>query len=246
MRHGAHSRCSATTLNVVAHAGEVDTVAMAPDAPDPLVAAARAAGVRDRRVLEALAAVPRARYVLPGDHGKVDRDIPLPIGGDQVTTQPSLLATMVAALALEGHERVLEVGTGLGYQAAVLGRLAREVWSIERRVELAAAATANLAAAGVGNVRVVVGDGSEGLAAHAPYEAIVVAAAYPRVPPPLAAQLAPGGRLVQPIGPGGAEEVTQFRRAPGEQLIRVRVIASARFVALYGRHGFASCASDGK
>src|SRR6188472_3730009 len=212
---------------------------MTRDAHHPLVAAARAAGVRDLRVLAALAGVSRARYVRPSDRGVVDRDIPLPIGGDQVTTQPSLLATMVAALALEGDERVLEVGAGLGYQAAVLGRLAREVWSVERHAELAAAATANLAAAGVGNVRVVTGDGSEGLAAHAPYEAIVVAAAHPSVPPPVAAQLAPGGRLVQPIGPGGSEEVTLFRGAPGERLITVRIIAHARFVALYGRHGFA-------
>ena len=212
---------------------------MVTDSSNPLVAAARAAGMRDRRVLEALAAVPRVRYVRPGDAGVAERDIPIPIGGEQVTTQPSLLAVMVAALALRGDERVMEVGAGLGYQAAVLGWLAREVWSVERRPELAAAATANLAAEGVGNVRVVTGDGSEGLAAHAPYEAIVVAAAHPFVPPPLAAQLTPGGRLVQPIGPGGSEDVTLFRGAAGGRLIRVRVIARANFVALYGRYGFA-------
>jgi protein-L-isoaspartate(D-aspartate) O-methyltransferase len=212
---------------------------VASGASHPLVAAARAAGVRDLRVLEALAAVPRARYVRPSDAGDVDRDIPIPIGGEQVTTQPSLLAVMIAALALRGSERVLEVGAGLGYQAAVLGRLAREVWSVERRPKLAAAAAANLAAEGAGNVRVVTGDGSQGLAAHAPYEAIVVAAAHPFVPPPLAAQLTPGGRLVQPIGPSGSEDVTLFRGAVGGRLIRVRVIARANFVALYGRHGFA-------
>jgi protein-L-isoaspartate(D-aspartate) O-methyltransferase len=217
---------------------------MGPVALHPLVAAARAAGVRDRRVLEALAAVPRARYVRPSDRDVVDRDIPLPIGGDQVTTQPSLLAMMVAALALEGDERVLEVGAGLGYQSAVLGRLAREVWSVERRPELAAAAMANLEAEGVGNVQIVTGDGSQGLTAHAPYGAIVVAAAHPSVPPPLAAQLAPGGRLVQPIGLGGSEEVTLFVGAPGERLIRERVIALARFVALYGRYGFAPGTED--
>jgi protein-L-isoaspartate O-methyltransferase len=148
----------------------------------PLVAAARAAGVRDLRVLEAPAAVPRARYGRPSDAGVADRDIPIPIGGEQVTTQPSLPAVMVAALALRG---------------------------------------------------------SEGLAAHAPYEAIVVAAAHPFVPPPPAAQVTPGGRLVQPIGPSGLEDVTLFRGGAGGRLIRMRVIARARFVALYGRHGFA-------
>ena len=194
--------------------------------------------MRDARVLEALAAVPRARYVPLGYASAANRDEPVPIGGGQVTTQPSLLAAMVEALALGGDERVLEVGTGLGYQAAVLGRLACEVWSVERRPELGAAAAANLAAEGVENVHVIVGDGSEGEGAGAPYDAIVVAAAHPLVPPPLAAQLADGGRLVQPIGPGGAENVTLFRRRGGV-LVRERVVTGARFVPLYGRHGFA-------
>jgi protein-L-isoaspartate(D-aspartate) O-methyltransferase len=129
------------------------------------------------------------------------------------------------------------VGTGLGYQAAVLGRLAREVWTVEHRAELAAAAVDNLAADGVANVHVVIGDGSEGLKAGAPYDAIVVAAAHPRVPPPLVMQLAPRGRLVQPIGPSGAETVTLFRFRAG-RLARERVVTGARFVPLYGRHGF--------
>ena len=203
----------------------------------PLVAAAAGAGVRDRRVLDALEAVPRARYVPPGFEPAADRDRPVPIGGGQVTTQPSLVAAMVEALALRGGERVLEVGTGLGYQAAVLARLAGEVWSVERRPELAAAALANLAAECVENVHVLVGDGSEGLEDGAPYDAIVVAAAHPLVPPPLIAQLAPGGRLVQPIGPSGAETVTLFR-SRGGRLVRDRVVAQALFVPLCGRHGF--------
>jgi protein-L-isoaspartate(D-aspartate) O-methyltransferase len=143
---------------------------------------------------------------------------------------------MVEALALDGTERVLEVGTGLGYQAAILARLAREVWTIERLPELAAAAARHLAAEGVANARVEVGDGSQGLAAHAPYDAIIVAAAHPRVPPVLAAQLRPGGRLVAPIGPGGAETVTIFRRENGG-LVPVGVVAPARFVPLITDHG---------
>jgi protein-L-isoaspartate(D-aspartate) O-methyltransferase len=204
-----------------------------------LVAAARAAGVRDPRVLEALAAVPRVGYVPRGHWVDAGFDRPIAIGFGQVTTQPSLVAAMVEALGLRGNERVLEVGAGLGYQAALLARLVREVWSVERQPRLAAGAAANLARAGVDNARVVVGDGTEGLPAHAPYDAIVVAAAHPLVPPPLVAQLADGGRLVQPIGPSGAEDVTLFVRRDVGRLVRVRSIVGARFVPLYGRHGFA-------
>ena len=204
-----------------------------------LAGAAYLAGVRDTRVLEAIAAVPRAAYVPPSQVPLVDRDRPLPIAGGQVTTQPSLVAAMVQALALTGDEKVLEVGAGLGYQAAVLARLAREVWSVERRPELAEAAAANLRAQGVENATVVTGDGTEGLPEQAPFDAIVVAAAHHHVPRPLAAQLAPGGRLLQPIGPGGSEDVTLFRGQAGG-IVRVRSVAAARFVPLYGRYGFPS------
>jgi protein-L-isoaspartate(D-aspartate) O-methyltransferase len=205
-------------------------------ADHPLVRAARVTGVRDQRVLDALAAVPRAVY-LPKDRvSEAALDRPVPIGGGQVTTQPSLVAAMVEGLCLRGDERVLEVGAGLGYQAAVLALLAREVWSLERRPELAAAATRNLAA--VDNVHVLVRDGSEGLPEEAPFDAIIVAAAHPAVPPPLVAQLAPDGRLVQPIGPSGAEDVILFRRDAGGRLVRERSIIGAYFVPLYGRYGF--------
>lgn len=211
----------------------------------PLVIAARAIGVRDQRVLDAVAAIRRASYVPHAHVREADLDRPIPIGSGQVTTQPSLVAAMVEALALDGSERVLEVGTGPGYQAAILGRLAHEVWTVERLPQFAAAAAANLAAEGVDNVRVRLGDGSTGLAGHAPYDAIVVAAAHPAVPAPLAAQLAPGGRLVQPIGPSGSEDVTLFRRA-GDRLVRVRVVMGAHFVPLYGRHGFPPPACPGR
>ena len=206
--------------------------------PQDLVAAARRAGVADEGVLEALAAVPRAAFVPPEHAERAYHDAPIPIAHDQVTTQPSLVAAMVEALALSGEERVLEVGTGLGWQTALLATLACEVWSVERLEELADAARRNLAAEGVENAHVVVGDGSEGLAEQAPFEAIVVAAAYSEVPPPLVEQLAPGGRLVQPLGSGGHEEVVLFEREP-EGLARRRTLTGARFVRLYGRHGFA-------
>jgi protein-L-isoaspartate(D-aspartate) O-methyltransferase len=200
-----------------------------------LVAAARGAGVRDERVLAAIAAVPRADFV-PAEYvqfANVDRPIRIP--HEQVTTQPSLVACMVEALELEGGERVLEVGTGFGWQTALLSQLAAEVFTIERLADIAE--TARAALAGRANVVVSIGDGSEGLPDQAPFDAILIAAAHPSVPEPLAAQLAEGGRLVQPIGPGGHEDVVQFRKRGGA-LDRVRVVSGARFVRLYGRHGF--------
>jgi protein-L-isoaspartate(D-aspartate) O-methyltransferase len=203
---------------------------------DALVAAARDAGVRDERVLAAIAAVPRSEFVPAAYVGQADVDAPIPIPHAQVTTQPSLVARTVEALSLAGDERVLEVGTGYGWQTALLAELAGEVFSIERFADLAEAARPALV--GRENVHIVVGDGSAGLPEHAPFEAILVAAAYPSVPLPLAEQLAEGGRLVQPLGPGGAEEVVLFEKRRGA-LHRVRSLGGANFVRLHGRHGFA-------
>ena len=194
--------------------------------------------MRDARLLEAIGAVPRADFVLPDLAGLAYRDSPLPIPHGQVTTQPSLVAQMVAALALTSADCVLEIGTGLGWQTALLARLAGEVWSIERLDDLARTARANLERHGVWNATVVVGDGSRGLPEHAPYDAILVAAAFPQVPAPLAEQLSEGGRLVQPIGLGGADEVVLFEQRGGA-LERSRLVTGAHFVRLYGQHGFA-------
>jgi protein-L-isoaspartate(D-aspartate) O-methyltransferase len=203
---------------------------------DALVEAARAAGVQDERVLAAIAAVPRSGFVPAEFAGHADADSPIPIPDGQVTTQPSLVARMVEALSLTGDERVLEIGTGYGWQTAVLARLAREVFSVERFADLAE--TARAALAGCENVVVVVGDGSEGLPQHAPFDAILVAAAYPSVPVSLVEQLAENGRLVQPLGPGGAEDVVLFEKRRGA-LRRVRSLGGAHFVRLHGKHGFA-------
>jgi protein-L-isoaspartate(D-aspartate) O-methyltransferase len=202
-----------------------------------LVAAALAAGVRDARVLEALRVVPRAGFVPEHVADRADDDRPLPIPHGQVTTQPSLVAKMVEALALTGSERVLEIGTGFGFQTAILARLAAHVFSVERYADLAATARENLAREGVRNVDVVVGDGTAGLPDWAPFDAILVSAAFPRVPPPLAEQLVAGGRLVQPIGSGGSEDVTLFERTETELVAR-RSVTGASFVPLVGRHGF--------
>jgi protein-L-isoaspartate(D-aspartate) O-methyltransferase len=204
--------------------------------PD-LVAALEREGIRDGRVLDAFGAVPRALFV-PLEHEQeayIDR--PLPIPHEQVTTQPSLVARMLEGLALAGAERVLEIGTGYGFQTALLARLASYVWSVERWPNLAEAARRNLARAGIENAEVVLGDGSLGLPPRAPFDAVLVSAAFPRVPAPLAEQLAPGGRLVQPIGRGGAETVTLFVHG-AQGLERVRGLTGAHFVRLHGRHGF--------
>jgi len=204
--------------------------------PEDLIRVLQAEGIRDRRVLATFRAVPRALFVPAEAVGQAYLDEPIRIPRGQVTTQPSLIAAMVAALGLTGGERVLEVGTGLGFQTAILARLARQVVSIERLADLAAQARANLAAAGVGRVTVVVGDGTLGVPEHAPYQAIVVSAASPWVPGPLVEQLTDGGRLVHPVGPGGHEQVTAFFRQADRLVVEARLVP-ARFVPLVGAYG---------
>jgi protein-L-isoaspartate(D-aspartate) O-methyltransferase len=204
---------------------------------EDLVRVIAAEGVLDPRVLRALRKVPRAGFV-PSDlveWAYLDRPLPIPHG--QVTTQPSLVARMIEALALEGSECVLEIGAGYGFQTALLAYLSDFVWGVERWPDIADISRENLSIHGVTNVEVVAGDGTEGLPEHAPYDAILVAAAFPSVPPPLAEQLAPGGRLVQPIGSGGEEEVVLFEKGK-EGLKRRRTITGARFVRLHGKHAF--------
>jgi protein-L-isoaspartate(D-aspartate) O-methyltransferase len=205
--------------------------------PKELAHLVRATGVSDPRVLEAIEAVPRAGFVPAAHVDRAYRDEPIPIPHGQVTTQPSLVAGMLEALGLRGGERVLEVGTGHGFQTALLARLAGQVVSVERLAELAEAARRNLERHGVTNVQVLVGDGGAGVPERAPFDAIVVSAAFTSVPRPLAEQLAGGGRLVQPIGPGGSDEVTLFERGR-TGIERRRAVTLAHFVRLYGAHGF--------
>ncbi|MFE1315290.1 protein-L-isoaspartate O-methyltransferase [Streptomyces sp. NPDC058755] len=200
--------------------------------------ALRAAGIRDERLLEAVRTTPRAGFVPAGEVAAAYRDVPVAIGQGQVTTQPSLSAMMIESLGLAGNEHVLEVGTGLGFQTALLARLAADVVSVEVRPGIARQARANLARHGVRNVELRVGDGSAGVPDLAPYDAVLVSAAFPEVPAPLVAQVREGGRLVQPIGPGGHEEVVCFERT-ASGLERPQMVTSARFVRLQGRYGFA-------
>lgn len=197
----------------------------------------RRRGISDERVLEAMGSVPRERFVPAEVRSRAYADSALPIGHRQTISQPWVVAAICQALRLAGPERVLEVGTGSGYSAAVLALLAREVTSVERIPELAAAAREALAASGVGNVTVIEADGSRGHEPGAPYDAIAVHAATPEVPHSLLAQLGEGGRLVAPISTGSAELLTAFRRDP-EGGLSQSTIGPCRFVPLIGAEGF--------
>ena len=190
--------------------------------------AALAGHVADERVLAAIGAVPRDRFVARAQQGRAWEDEALPIGGGQTISQPRVVAVMCALLHVTAGDRVLDVGTGSGYHAAVLAALGARVWSIERDPDLSVAAAANLAAAGVSGVTLVVGDGSLGHPEGAPYDAINVAAsARERVPPALEEQLAVGGRLVAPVG----ERLVVVRREADGALQRVDA-GGVRFVPL--------------
>ena len=197
-----------------------------------------ARGIRDTRVLEAMRRVPRELFVPPQLRNEAYEDVALPIGFGQTISQPYMVARICAELGLRGGERVLDVGTGSGYQAAVLGELAGEVHSIELVPELAARAESALAAAGYADrVHVHVGDGTRGLPEHAPFAAIAVAAAAPALPATLYDQLELRGRLVVPVG-GRHEQLLQVvvRSPEGPAVLRT---VPCRFVPLLGEEGFA-------
>ncbi len=196
----------------------------------------RGRGIGDERVLAAMGAVPREAFVPERQRRNAYADSALAIGAEQTISQPWVVAAICQALALRGPERVLEVGTGSGYSAAVLSRLAAEVIGIERHESLARGAATALAELGVANVRIMVGDGSRGYPEAAPYEAIAVHATAPAVPPALLDQLSDGGRLVVPIASEDSDELTLLRRR-GEEIER-ETIAPCRFVPLIGEEGF--------
>jgi protein-L-isoaspartate(D-aspartate) O-methyltransferase len=197
----------------------------------------RARGIDDERVLAAMAAVPRELFVPPELQSRAYDDAALPIGSAQSISQPFMVAYICAQLELHGGERVLDVGTGSGYQAAVLAELAGEVHSVERIPELATRARERLAAAGYGGrVHVHVGDGSRGLPEHAPFAAIAVAAAVPSLPASLYGQLELRGRLVLPVG-GRREQILQVVVHTPEGPDALRTFP-CRFVPLLGEEGF--------
>jgi protein-L-isoaspartate(D-aspartate) O-methyltransferase len=193
-------------------------------------------GISDVRVLEAMRKVPRHLFVDPVLAGRAYEDSPLPIGEGQTISQPYMVAVMTAALALEGGERVLEIGTGSGYQAAVLAELASQVYSIERIPALADRAQKTLKRLGYDNVTIRVGDGSLGWPEAAPYEAIVVTAGAPCVPPPLVEQLRVGGRLLIPVGSPQAQTLRRVVRK--EEGVEQEELVGCIFVRLVGEHGW--------
>jgi protein-L-isoaspartate(D-aspartate) O-methyltransferase len=173
-----------------------------------------ARGIRDARVLAAMAWVPRECFVSPGQARRAYEDAPLPITHGQTISQPYMVALMTAEAGLTRHSRVLEIGTGTGYHTAVLAKLARSVWTVERVPELSQHATRHLGLLGFSNIVFLVGDGAQGYAPAAPYHAIVVSAAAPAAPPRLLNQLDLGGRLVIPVGDIGLQELMVYRRTP--------------------------------
>jgi len=193
-------------------------------------------GIRDERVLNAMLQVPRHEFVAEEHQAEAYADHPIPIAENQTISQPFIIALSLEALALNGSERVLEVGTGSGYQTALLAVLAREVFSIERHHVLARGAEAILTKLGFVNVGIVVGDGSNGLPQFAPFDAILVSAAAPSIPGSLLGQLAEHGRMVIPVGPPYTQELQLVRKRNGE--VRVEVIEGCRFVPLIGAEGY--------
>jgi len=196
----------------------------------------RRRGIRDERVLAAMERVPRHEFVEEHFRFRAYDDDPLPIGEGQTVSQPFMVAYMLEALEVTPEHHVLEVGTGTGYQAALLADLARDVITIERHGSLADAARRNLDRLGYRNVTVITGDGTQGWSEAAPYDRIIVAAAAPRVPPSQFEQLAEGGKLIVPVGSTELQEVLLVEKKDGRPL--TRQLEGCRFVPLIGTEGF--------
>jgi len=196
----------------------------------------RSRGIRDQRVLDAMLAVPRHEFAPPHYEGRAYGDHPIPIAESQTISQPYVVAAMLEALEIRPEDNVLEVGTGSGYQTALLAELARRVHSIDRHATLVEQAGPILKRLGYENIALHVGDGSQGLPQAAPFDAIVVAAAAPQVPPPLFEQLREGGRMVIPVGSPYGQELQLVRKHQGQMLISRQ--EGVRFVPLIGEEGF--------
>lgn len=196
----------------------------------------RSRGIRDERVLAAMRKIPRHLFVPKNLERAAYEDRPLPIGEGQTISQPYIVAVMTENLELQPESRVLEIGAGSGYQAAILTELAGSVVSIERLDSLAGRARGNLARAGITSVRIVIGDGTEGYPPGAPYDAIIITAASPSIPQPLIDQLAEGGRLIAPIGPKDCQDLVKLVKRDGR--VETTSLGGVCFVPLIGEFGW--------
>jgi protein-L-isoaspartate(D-aspartate) O-methyltransferase len=196
----------------------------------------RRRGITDAAVLAAIGGVPRHKFVAEEFRARAYDDVPLPIGDGQTISQPYIVAAMTAALRLCPDDRVLEIGTGCGYQAAILSCLVKVVFTVERRPELALSASARLTRLGYASVHVHCGDGTLGLPEFAPFDAILVAAAAPAVPQPLLTQLAEGGRMILPVGDSEHQELQRIEKQ-GTSFLK-STLEGCRFVPLVGYHGW--------
>ena len=196
-------------------------------------------GISDQRLLDAMSKVPRHEFLDPARRHEAYLDQPVVIAEQQTTSQPYIIAAMLQVAGVQGCDRVLEIGAGSGYQTAILAELAEHVVAVERLPALAASAQATLSRLGYSNVEIVTADGSLGWARSAPYDVIIVSAASPRVPPALVDQLAPGGRLVIPVG-NVREQVLQLVTKKADGSTSVHVLEGCRFVPMIGQQGFAA------
>jgi len=198
----------------------------------------RRRGIRDLRVLEAMARVPRHEFVAEQFRSQAYDDHPIPIGEGQTISQPFIVARMLEVLNLAASDVVLEIGTGSGYQTALLSELTEQTYSVERSENLAEAAEETLTRLGYTNIEISTGDGSAGLPEKGPFDAIVVSAAAPQIPPSLAEQLREGGRMVIPVGPSHSQELLLVRKRNSNS--EITRLEACRFVPLIGTQGFAS------
>lgn len=198
----------------------------------------KARGLLDERLIKAFRKVPRHLFIPKEFQREAYADHPLPIGVNQTISQPYIVALMVSLLRLQGHERVLEIGTGSGYQTAILAELALEVYSIERLQELLLPTQKRLEHSGYQNIHFRVSNGSLGWPEHAPFDGILVSAAAPKIPTPLLEQLGDPGHMILPIGPQQAQMLVEVEKRHGE--VFQREVASCVFVPLLGQYGWSS------
>ena len=230
------NRSTCVSLQLLSMDAEIRTYPFAVERRDMIAVQLRRRGLRDERVLAAMERVPRHEFMAQQFWNRAYADDPVPIGEGQTVSQPYIVAYMLEALEMAPEHRVLEIGTGTGYQAALLAELAHEVITIERHAALAEKARHNLERLGYQNITVIQGDGTRGWPEAAPYDRIIVAAASPQVPPPLFDQLTEEGRLVIPVGSTEIQELRLVRKRDGQPL--TTRLEGCRFVPLIGAEGF--------